>query len=423
MAALIQGPRGTADILPNESYRWQYAEGKLKEVCERFGYREIRIPTFEHTELFQRGVGETTDIVGKEMYTMTDKGGRSITLRPEGTAGVVRAFLQHGTLKETLPARAFYILSCFRYEKPQAGRYREFHQLGIELFGAELPDADAEVIKVAKASLETLGIRDTRLELNSIGCKECRAAYHAALREYFEKHIDKMCDTCKDRFERNPLRILDCKNPACQEIATGAPVGLDYLCDDCQEHFDTLKLLLDEGGIEYTVNPRIVRGLDYYSRTVFEFIHTGAGAQGTVCGGGRYDMLTEYLGGDPCPGIGFGMGLERILLVMDVEGVEIPEPSGPDVFLAYIGENGKGVARDLCYSLQKEGYRALYDLNARSLKAQMKYADKVGALRALVIGDGEIENGKAKLRDMQTKAEQEIELSIEGLIAAIGLKD
>lgn len=423
MSALIQSPRGTADVLPNESYRWQYVKEKLTDVCERFGYKEIRTPTFEYTELFARGVGETTDIVGKEMYTMTDKGGRSITLRPEGTAGVVRAFLQHGTLKEALPVRAHYITSCFRYEKPQAGRWREHYQLGIELFGAESSDADAEVIKVAKTALNALGIRDTRLEINNIGCRECRTGYHAALREYFERHIGDMCDTCKDRLERNPLRILDCKNPACQNIASEAPVILDYLCGGCREHFGTLKQLLDEGQITYHVNPRIVRGQDYYSGTVFEFVHTGAGAQGTVCGGGRYDRLAEYLGGDPCPGIGFGMGLERLLLILDAEGVDIPRPAGPDIFLAFVGDRAKSVVRDLCYSLQKRGYYALWDINARSLKAQMKYADRIGARRSVVVGDGEMERKMVALRDMETKKEREIELSTEGLLAGIEQKN
>jgi len=390
----------------------------MKEICERFGYREIRTPVFEHTELFARGVGETTDIVGKEMYTMTDKGGRSITLRPEGTAGVVRAFLQHGLLKEMLPVRTYYFMSCFRYEKPQAGRWRAHHQLGIELFGAPTADADAEIIITAKTILESLGIGDARLEINSIGCKDCRTGYHTALVDYFSSHIEEMCDTCKDRLVRNPLRILDCKSPVCQAFAEKAPMMLDYLCCGCGEHFDALKRLLDEAGIPYTVNPRIVRGQDYYSRTVFEFIHTGAGAQQSVCGGGRYDRLAEYLGGDYCAGVGFGMGLERILLVMESEGVHIEGPEEPGVFLAYIGDAGGEKARTLCRALQKEGIFALYDLNGRSLKAQLKYADRLGARYLLVIGDGEIENNSAVIRDMRTKEERRVDLDAKAVVTA-----
>ena len=419
MDTSIQAPRGTADVLPADSYRWHYVENKVKEICRRFGYREIRVPTFEYTELFQRGVGETTDVVGKEMYTMTDRSGRSITLRPEGTAGVVRSMLQHGVLNGTLPLRSYYLLSCFRYEKPQAGRYREFHQFGIELFGAATPDADTEVIKVAKSLLDSLGIINTKLEINSIGCKECRPKYHNALRSYFTAHENEFCETCRDRLVRNPLRILDCKSPICSEIAKDAPQIVNFLCDECENHFDGLKMQLSESGLHFTVNPQIVRGLDYYSRTVFEFIHEGAGAQGTICGGGRYDTLTEYLGGTPCPGIGFGMGLERILLVMENEGIVIPEPAGPDVFFAFIGDEAKKKARSLTFSLRQSGIYAMYDINARSLKAQMKYADKVSAKRSVVIGDGELKTLTAKLRDMNTKSESDVVLDAESLIAVL----
>lgn len=415
MHTAVQSPRGTADVLPNESYRWQYMEAKLKEICERFGYKEIRTPVFEHTELFARGVGETTDIVGKEMYTMTDKGGRSITLRPEGTAGVVRSFLQHGLLKEVLPVRAYYVMSCFRYEKPQAGRLRAHHQLGIELFGAPLADADAEVILTAKTILDAFGIGAARLEINSVGCSVCRVDYHAALKEYFSSRIEDMCDTCKDRLTRNPLRILDCKSPVCKAFVEDAPVVTDYLCGDCGSHFADLKSLLTESGVAYTVNPRIVRGQDYYSRTVFEFIHTGAGAQQSVCGGGRYDSLAEHLGGAPTAGVGFGMGLERILMVMKDEGVDIPEPEGPALFIAYVGDAGKRSARGLCRELQSRGLYVLYDLNSRSLKAQLKYADRIGAKRLIVVGDGEIESKNAVLRDMTTKEERGIKLCVEDI--------
>lgn len=419
MASLVQGPRGTADVLPGESYRWQYVESKLKDICERFGYKEIRTPVFEHTELFARGVGETTDIVGKEMYTMTDKGGRSITLRPEGTAGVVRSFLQHGLLKEMLPVRAYYFMSCFRYEKPQAGRWRVHHQLGIELFGAPAAEADVEVILTAKAIIDGLGIGGARLEINSVGCKDCRTGYHTALVGYFSAHIGEMCETCKDRLARNPLRILDCKSPVCQAFAKDAPVILDFLCGECSEHFNELQKLLCETGVTYTINPRIVRGQDYYSRTVFEFIHVGAGAQQSVCGGGRYDRLAEYLGGDYCAGVGFGMGIERVLLVMEAEGVPIPKPEGPEVFLAFIGDAGKKRARRLCRVLQNAGMYALYDLNSRSLKAQLKYADRAGARYLIVIGDGEVESESASLRDMRSKSECKVDLEAKAILKAV----
>ncbi len=419
MAEIIRSPRGTQDIMPDASYRWQYVEGVMRSVVERFGYSEIRVPTFEHTELFDRGVGDTTDIVGKEMYTMNDRAGRSITLRPEGTASVVRSFIQNGVLSGALPAKAYYILPCFRYEKPQAGRLREFHQLGIEMFGAYSPDADAEVIKTASTILNSFGLKNIKLEINSIGCPTCRKHYHEVLKEYFRAHYDDLCDTCKDRLERNPLRILDCKSPVCAEIAADAPSVLEYLCDDCSAHFNELKNLLDEAGIEYTVNPKIVRGLDYYSRTVFEFVHKGAGAQGTVCGGGRYDGLVEYLGGSACAGIGFGLGIERLLSVIDSEGIEIPKPHGPDVFFCYIGDEGKRKARSLTFELQKAGYYALYDLNARSLKAQFKYSDKLDSRYTVTIGDGEIESGSAALRNMSNRQEQSVELTAEAIINMI----
>lgn len=418
MAQTIQAPRGTADVMPDESYRWQYIEKKIKDVFDRFGYREIRLPTFEHTELFSRGVGDTTDIVGKEMYTFDDRSGRSITLRPEGTANTARALMQNGALAGALPVRAYYSnLSCFRYEKPQAGRLREFHQSGIELFGAPGADADAEVIKVGYEILNGVGLKNTRLEINSIGCPNCRPQYHEALRNYFESRKDELCETCNERLLRNPLRVLDCKSPACQAIAKDAPIGLDYLCDECADHFETLKALLAQSDIAFTVNPRIVRGLDYYTKTVFEFIHEGAGAQGTVCGGGRYDGLVELLGGNPTPGIGFGMGQERLLMILDAEGIEIPKPEGPAVFIGYIGERGLEAARKLTYELQRRGVFAMYDINGRSLKAQLKYADKLGAQYLLVLGDGELDAGVGTLRNMLTKTERELALE-SGAIAA-----
>ncbi len=419
MALLTTSPRGTQDVLGDTSYKWRFVEKKLSEICERFSYREVRVPTFEHTELFMRGVGDTTDVVGKEMYTMTDKGGRSITLRPEGTSGVARAFLQNGTLAGTLPVRGYYILSCFRYEKPQAGRLREFHQLGIELFGSDTPDADVEVMRVANTILRELGIDNVRLEINSIGCPECREKYRAALVDYFKARESELCDTCRERLERNPMRILDCKSPVCQEIASGAPLMLDYLCDHCREHFGQVKSLLDTAGMKYEINPRIVRGLDYYTNTVFEFIHDAAGAQGTVCGGGRYNGLTAMLGGAPTPAVGFGMGLERLLAVLEAQGVEIPQPEPPALFAAYIGERGKQLARETVMQLVSLGVRAVYDINERSLKAQLKYADKLGARSLIVIGDDEADAKKAKLKDMNTGQETPVDIDAGQLAAAL----
>ncbi len=420
MAELTKAPRGTVDTLPKQSYKLKFLEEKLFEICERYGYREIRVPTFEHTELFLRGIGDTTDIVGKEMYTFLDKSDRSLTLRPEGTAGVARAFLEHGTLNETLPIRAYYNMSCFRYEKPQAGRLREFHQIGIETFGASHPDADCETIAVANTILKEFGLKHVKLEINSIGCPSCRPKYHAALEQYFEQQKQDLCATCNTRLERNPLRILDCKSPVCADIAKNAPIGLDYLCGECSEHFEQLKTLLQKRKIDFSVNPRIVRGLDYYTKTVFEFIHKGAGAQGTVCGGGRYDGLISMLGGNSTPGIGFGMGIERLLSVIESEQIEILEPLGYDVFICFLGEQALEKARELCFSLIDSGISAGYDINRRGLKAQMKFADRSMSLATLVIGEDEINNNSATLKTMgQTKIEKQVSLTAESLKLAI----
>ena len=320
MALITKAIKGTKDVLPKDVYKNQYIEATCLETAENFGFKEIRTPVFEHTELFQRGVGDTTDVVQKEMYTFDDKGGRSITLRPEGTAGAARSFLESGMCNEALPQKVCYLTSCYRYEKPQAGRLREFHQFGVECFGTESPLADAEIIALAKSLFERLGLKNIHLELNSIGCPKCRAEYHKALKEYFELKKGDLCQTCLDRLDRNPMRILDCKSPICSDIAKDAPVVLDYLCDDCKEHFEKVKKYLDTMNIEYQINPQIVRGLDYYTKTVFEFVSDAIGSQGTVCGGGRYDGLIEELGGQKTPSLGFGMGLERIGLVMESEG-------------------------------------------------------------------------------------------------------
>ncbi|MDL2215902.1 histidine--tRNA ligase [Ruminococcaceae bacterium OttesenSCG-928-N02] len=411
MSQAIQGPRGTQDILPAQSYKWLYAEAFLRQVVENYGYREIRLPTFEHTELFLRGVGETTDIVGKEMYTFDDKAQRSLTLRPEGTSSTVRAVMQHGLMGGTLPLKAYYLQSCFRYEKPQKGRLREFHQIGIEAFGATGPEVDVEVIATGAAILAAAGINNTRLEVNSLGCPNCRPKYLQALRDYFAQYESSLCETCQSRLEKNPLRILDCKSPQDQEVAKNAPLMQDYLCEECEEHFQGVKKGLDNIGIPYLVNPTIVRGLDYYTKTVFEFIHTGAGAQGTVCGGGRYDGLFEELGGPPTPGIGFGLGIERLLMVMEAEGSTIPQPAGPALYVGNIGPAGAQAAQRLVQQMRMAGFFAECDVMNRSLKAQMRYADKIGAAYSLVLGDEEVEAEKAKLKNMQTGEEKEIALA------------
>lgn len=411
MALITKAIKGTKDVLPKEAYKNQYIEATVLDVAGRFGYKEMRTPVFEHTELFQRGVGGTTDVVQKEMYTFDDKGGRSITLRPEGTAGAARSFLENGLCNEALPQKICYLTSCYRYEKPQAGRLREFHQFGVECFGTSSPLADAEIISLAKTVFDELGIKDLSLEINSIGCPECRVKYHEALREYFSARKDELCDTCKERLDRNPMRILDCKSPVCSEIAQGAPVVLDYLCDDCREHFETVKKYLTAQNIDFTVNPQIVRGLDYYTKTVFEFVSNSIGAQGTVCGGGRYDGLIEELGGQKTPSLGFGLGLERLMLLMEAQGCEYPEDARPDLFIAALGEKATLKAIDIAKDMRAEGYSCLYDLNSRSLRAQMKYADKLNAKYTIVIGDSEVEEGVARLKDMQTGEETEIALA------------
>ena len=395
--ASVTAPKGTADVLPRDSYKWQYLEGKIRDICARFDFSEIRTPVFEHTEGFERGVGDTPDVVSKEMYTCLDKGGRSVTLRPEGTAGVVRAFLENGLFNEPMPAKLYYLINCFRYEKPQKGRLRQFSQFGIELFGATSPAADAMVISLPYTLFNEVGIGGLELKINSIGCKTCRAEYRRALIEYFEDKKDSLCATCNDRLYKNPMRILDCKSEICREISADAPKILDYLCDDCRNHFDSVKSLLDGMGIGYTVDPSIVRGLDYYNRTVFEFVSSNIGAQGTVCGGGRYDGMTEQLGGASYPGIGFAMGLERIMLLLNENRVVRPVPQ---LYIAAMGDRAKAQAALLAQRLISGGVRVEYDIMDRSLKAQMKYADKVGAQTCVVIGDNELDTGRAVLKSM-----------------------
>lgn len=408
MELLTKAPRGTGDVLPAESYQWQHVERTALSVAADFGYREIRTPVFEHTELFLRSVGETTDVVQKEMYTFTDKGDRSITLRPEGTAGAARAVLESGLYAGALPVKTSYVTSCYRYEKPQAGRLREFHQFGVECFGAPAPTADAEIISLAWTVLQELGITGIELRLNSIGCPTCRAAYHQALKAYFSAHQDELCGTCRDRLERNPMRILDCKSPVCAGIAQGAPVILDYLCDDCREHFEAVKACLQAADIAYTVDPRIVRGLDYYTRTVFEIVSDALGAQAVVCGGGRYDGLIEELGGPHLPSLGFAMGIERLLLVMEAKGCAFPAPPRCELYLASMGDKAAQACFVMATKLRQGGVSVECDTVGRGLKAQMKYADKLGARYTIVVGDDELMTGKAQLKDMETGEQSEI---------------
>ena len=336
------------------------------------------------------------------MYTFEDKAHRSITLRPEGTAGAVRAALEHGLLNEALPLKLSYLTSCYRYEKPQAGRLREFHQFGVECFGSPEPIADAQLIVFASRIFDLFSLEDITLEINSIGCPTCRAKYYEALREYFASHIDSLCQTCKDRLEKNPMRILDCKNPECKEISKGSPIILDYLCDECSEHFEKVKSYLDLIDIPFKINPRIVRGLDYYTKTVFEFVSNDIGAQGTVLGGGRYDGLVEELGGKSVPALGFGMGIERLTLLLESKGFEFPKANTPDIYFCSIGDNALKICLTLSDEIVSDGFSAEVDLMGRGLKAQMKYANKIGAKYTCVIGDDDIENGIIRIKNMET---------------------
>ena len=410
MALITKKIKGTEDVLPRQSYRWQFVENIMREESRAYGFREMRTPVFEHTELFARGVGQTTDVVQKEMYTFDTKGGESVTLRPEGTACAARAVLEHALENEGLPIKASYFVSCYRYEKPQAGRLREFHQFGIEEFGTQSPVADAEIICLAHSVLDRLGLSNVHLELNSIGCPECRAKYNQALREYFSQYKEQLCSTCLTRLEKNPMRLLDCKSPEDHKIAEGAPKITDYICKECEEHFAEVKKYLDAAGVEYTVNPTIVRGLDYYTKTVFEFVTDCIGAQGTVCGGGRYDGLIEELGGKHMPSLGFAMGLERILLVMDAQGIEIPQPEPCALYIATMGDGAKQKAFSLLRQVRECGLAAETDVVGRGLRAQMKYADKIGAKYSLVLGDNEIAENKAKLKNMDSGEQTELAL-------------
>lgn len=411
MALITGAVKGTADLLPAESFKTRYVEAVLRRLAESYGFCEMRTPVFEHTELFKRGVGEATDVVQKEMYTFKDRGGRSITLRPEGTAGTVRAFLEHGLFNEPLPQKVYYLNACYRYEKPQAGRLREFWQFGVESFGAGAPAADAELISLANEIFRSLGVKALSLRLNSIGCPDCRAAYRKALRDYFEVNCDTLCETCRSRLEKNPLRILDCKSPVCAKLAEGAPKISDFLCGACREHFEKLQKYLNAAGIGFTVDARIVRGLDYYTGPVFEFVSDEIGAQGTVCGGGRYDGLIAEMGGRPMPACGFGLGIERLLLLLNAQGFAFPERKKCELFLVSAGEEANLAASRLAEGLRKREVAVQFDTMGRSVKAQMKYADRLGVLYTAVIGDDELKNGVVNLKRMSDGMQEQVELS------------
>lgn len=405
---LTNAPKGTKDVLPNQVYRWHYVERKFDDICRRYGYKEIRTPIFEHTELINRGVGDTTDIVQKEMYTFNDHGGRSLTLKPEGTSPAVRAFVEHRMYAEVQPTKIYYDTPCFRYEKPQSGRLRQFHQFGVEIFGTPNMMADADVICLGHDFLEEMGIKDVVLEINSVGCPTCRETYRRALQDFLRPHYDELCDTCKNRFDKNPMRILDCKSQEDQDLVKDASNMIDYLCDECASSFEEVKGHLESMGLEYTVNPRIVRGLDYYTKTAFEFVSNKIGAQGTVCGGGRYDNLCQEIGGPPIPGVGFGLGKERLLMLMEANGVEIPEAEPSDVFIVTMGDKGRIKGLEILRELHKKGISAQMDTLARNVKGQFKYAARLNAKKTIVIGDEELEKGVVQIKDMDRHEQQEV---------------
>ncbi|MBK5253039.1 MAG: histidine--tRNA ligase [Peptostreptococcaceae bacterium] len=404
----IKAQKGTKDIFPDQIYKWHYIEKSFADICDRYGFKEARTPVFEATELFQRGVGDTTDIVQKEMYTFEDYGGRSITLKPEGTSPTARAFLELNHYADAQPSKYYYSIPCFRYEKPQSGRLREFHQFGIETFGTDNMIADAEIIALGYDFLHEMGVGEIELRINSVGCPKCRPKHREALTEFLKPRYDELCDTCKVRYETNPMRILDCKSEICQDIVKDAPMMIDYLCDECVDAFEQLKKDLDAFGIKYTVDPRIVRGLDYYTKTAFEFVTTKIGAQGTVCGGGRYDYLMDEIGDRHVPGVGFGLGKERLIMLMEANGVKFPEPKPTDVFIAYVGEEAKLYSLNLLRKLRNEGLRAEIDALARNIKGQFKYANRLNAKYTVVIGDSEIESGVLTVKDMANSNQFEV---------------
>ena len=409
---LTKAPRGTKDIVPAEAYKWNYLEGKFRDLCRLYGYEEIRTPIFEHTELFKRGVGDTTDIVQKEIYTFKDRGDRDLTLKPEGTAGVIRAFIENKMYAETQPTKLFYITPCFRYERPQSGRQRQFHQFGVEAIGSDTPSLDAEVISLAMQFLGEAGLKDLTVSINSVGCPVCREEYNQLLKDYLAAKADVLCDLCNDRRDKNPMRVIDCKNETCQANIVDIPLMADHLCENCKDHFSQLKLYLDEMDINYVVDKKIVRGLDYYKRTAFEIISNDLGAQSTVCGGGRYDGLVEQIGGPSgYSGIGFGLGAERLLLTLEANGVEIGNPNHTDIFVVTIGDKAKLKSFSILKDLRDNHISADKDHLDRSLKAQFKYSNKINAKYTIVIGDDELDKDEATLKNMETGDQKLIKIS------------
>lgn len=406
---MINIPKGTKDVLPSESYKWHYVERIARETADLYCLNEIRTPTFEHTELFLRGVGDTTDIVNKEMYTFRDKGDRSITLKPEGTAGVARSFIENGLFNGAMPLKMYYITPVFRYENPQKGRLREHHQFGVEVYGGAGADTDAEVIKLAYTVLKKCGL-SVKLYINSMGCPDCRKKYNEALKGYFADKLDKLCPTCRERYNKNPLRILDCKEEGCKALCKDAPKIIDYLCDDCSAHFKKLQELLTDCGVAYEINPFIVRGLDYYTKTVFEFVTTALGSQGTVCGGGRYDNLISQLGGTPTCGVGFGMGIERLLMLMEAENVIIPERENVKLYIATMGDAAYKKAFEIVSALRDKGVKAEVDHAGRGIKAQFKYADKIHAENVVTLGENELASGVAQIKNMADGSLKEVKI-------------
>ena len=407
----IRAQKGTKDMLPKDAYKWQYIEDQWRKLCSEYGFKEIRTPIFEATELFNRGIGDTTDVVQKEMYTFDDLGGRSITLKPEGTSPAVRAFIESNLYAETQPTKVYYSTPCFRYEKPQSGRLREFHQFGIENFGTNSMLADAEVIALGHDFLNRMGVGDVELHISSVGCRKCRPLYRKTLQDFLRPNFDCLCDTCKSRFDKNPMRILDCKSQEDQDLCKDAPMMIDYLCDECKQDLEDVKKYLDDMGIKYIVDPSIVRGLDYYTKTAFEFIGTGIGTQGTVCGGGRYDHLIEEVGGPDMPGVGFGLGKERLIMLMENAGETFGGVEKLQLFIAWIGDEAKDYAVSLLHELRTQGVRADLDSRERNLKGQMKYANKLGVNYTVVIGEDEVKSGELTLKNMengeQTKVRRE----------------
>ena len=409
---LSKAPRGTKDITPKDVYKWHYIEKKFREICALYGYEEIRTPIFEHTEVFARSVGDTTDVVQKEMYSFTDRGDRQLSLKPEGTAGVIRSFIENKMYADTQPTKLYYITPCFRYERPQAGRQRQFHQFGIEALGSDKPSLDAEVIALAVQFFTEVGLKDLAVSINSVGCPTCRAEYNARLKEYLDKKSDVLCETCLERKDKNPMRVIDCKNPTCKENLNDIPFMVDHICDDCKDHFEKLQTYLKEMDINFVVDKTIVRGLDYYKKTAFEIISNDIGSQSTVCGGGRYDGLVEQLGGPKgVSGIGFALGAERLLLTLENNNIEIENPKSTDIYIATIGDAAKTKSFKLIKDLRTNHISADNDHLDKSLKAQFKYSDKLNAKYTVVIGDDELANDTATLKNMKTSEQTTIKLS------------